>query len=133
MSMTLIATRDREVAMAQRGYGTLVGEHPSATFEVHANGCIMNASGQVEQLTGIPTTQLAGLAVEALLPMEERRRFAELLAEAATASSGVAGFTIVRGDERVPCEVCWWATDRAPGEGRLRALFSDSSPSHSAA
>lgn len=93
-------------------------------FEVASDGCIMIASGEVERLTGLPTTQLAGLAVESLLPLEERNRFAQLLECAATASSGVADFTIVRGSERVPCAVCWWATDRGPGEGRLRALFS---------
>lgn len=129
MSSTLIATRDRAVAMAQRGAGALDEQRPAMAFELHANGCIMNASGQVERLTGMPTTQLAGLAMESLLPMEERGRFARLLAEAATASSGVTDFTIVRGEERVPCEVCWWATDRAPGEGRLRALFRDVSAS----
>lgn len=127
MSSKLIATRDRAVAMAQRGQEILDEQHPTMAFEVHANGCIMTASGEVERLTGRPTTQLAGLAMETLLPQEERGRFAQLLEDAATASSGVAGFTIVRGEDRVPCEVCWWATDRAPGEGRLRALFSDSS------
>lgn len=128
MSSTLIATRDRAVAMAQRGHDVLDEERPAMAFEVHANGSIMNASGEAERLTGIPTTKLAGLAMETLLPMEERGRFAQLLAEAATACSGVAGFTIVRGEDRVPCDVCWWATDRAPGEGRLRAVFSNLSP-----
>jgi hypothetical protein len=127
MSSRLIATRDRAVAMAQKGHEVIDEDHPSVAFEVNATGRILTASGQVERLTGLPTTQLAGLAVEALLPMEERPRFAQLLADAATASSGVAGFTLVHGQERVPCEVSWWATDRAPGEGRLRALFCDSS------
>jgi len=120
---------DRAVALAQRGAdSSSVLTHGEVAFEVQSDGKILIAAGHVENLTGCATASLQGMALRALLPQEEHSRLHQLLTSAAEACFGLTGFTIVRRDRpsrSVKCEVAWWTTDGAPGEGRLRLLFRE--------
>lgn len=103
--------------------------HGEAAFEIQSDGKILVAAGHVEHLTGCATASLRGTALRSLLPQEEHPRLHQLLTGAAEACFGFTGFTIVRRDHPpcrlVKCEVAWWTTDGAPGEGRLRVLFRE--------
>ena len=117
---SLVPLADLAVALARRDRPAPVSKSLGVLLELSNDGRISWAGGEAESLTGWKAPLLVGMSLDVLLGAEDRARFTALVAASSAVGAGHTRLSL--GVLRVPCELCWWAPDGAPGEGALRMM-----------